>query len=114
MRRTGLNTLAILLVPAALVGAGCGGRVSASGANAMARVAMQAATTHIETNSTTRFSATLPNGEPAEVQWSVSGGDPTSGPGTISRTGVYAPPGYLTADTVTVNVSATLQSDEAA
>ncbi len=112
MRRCWLRTLAILTAPAALVVAGCGGRVAASGASAVAGVLVQASTTHVETNGSTRFSATLPNGDPAQVAWSVSGGDPAAGPGTISRNGVYTPPSYLTEDSATVNVTATLQSQD--
>ena len=110
--RSWLKILAILVAPTALAVAGCGGRVAASGASAVAGVIVQAATTHVETNGITRFSATLPNGDPAQVQWSVSGGDPAAGPGTISRNGVYTPPSYLTEDSATVNVTARLQSQD--
>jgi hypothetical protein len=113
LRRTGLNSLAILLVPAALVVAGCGGHVTASsGASGLAAVVVQATTTHLESTGTTHFSATLPNGDPAQVAWSVSGGDPAAGPGAISRNGVYTPPAYLTQDNVTVSVRATLQAPD--
>ncbi len=52
-----------------------------------------------------QFSATL-DGGPANVKWSVSGGDVTSGPGTINSSGQYTPPTYLTADSVQVTVTA--------
>jgi hypothetical protein len=105
------NTLGLLLAPAAMVVAGCGGRVSASDAHAasgLSGLSIQAAATRIDTNRTTRYSATLADGQPAQVEWSVSGGDPSAGPGSISREGVYTPPGYLTRDAVTVQVSAVL------
>jgi hypothetical protein len=98
----------MLAVPAVLVVAGCGGRVSAAGADSAASVSIQAAVTHLDTNRTTRLTATLANGEPADVEWSVSGGDPRAGAGAISRDGVYTPPSYLTRDAVTVQVSAVL------
>jgi hypothetical protein len=57
-----------------------------------------------------QFTATLASGGAAEVSWSVSGGDAVSGPGTITASGQYTPPGYLTADRVEVRVTATLHS----
>jgi hypothetical protein len=100
------NSLALLAAPVAIAVAGCGGRVSASGANAVTGLSIQAAVSHIDTNRTTRYTATLANGEQAKVEWSVSGGDPRAGAGTISGDGVYTPPSYLTRDAVTVEVSA--------
>ena len=55
-----------------------------------------------------QFSATLVGGGPAAVTWSVTGGDASAGAGTISATGQYIPPSYLTADRVQVLVTATL------
>ncbi len=43
--------------------------------------------------------------------WSVSGGDPSAGPGTIAANGQYSPPSYLTADRVEVEVTAELKAD---
>ena len=54
-----------------------------------------------------RFSANLGDGA-ADVKWSVSGGDSSSGPGTIDANGQYTPPSYLTADNVQVTVTASL------
>lgn len=45
--------------------------------------------------------------------WTVSGGDPVSGPGTINRDGQYTPPPYLTEDRVGVVVRASLESQPA-
>ncbi len=94
-----------------MVVAGCGGRVSASNttdAAAGTSLAIHAAATQIDTNRTTRMTATLADGQPAKVVWSVSGGDPSAGPGSISSDGIYTPPSYLTRDAVRVEVSATL------
>ncbi len=57
-----------------------------------------------------QFSATLTGGGAPSVTWSVSGGDANSGPGTITASGQYTPPPYLTADSVEVTVTATLGS----
>lgn len=58
-----------------------------------------------------QFTATLVNGKPASVTWSVSGGDPVAGAGTISTHGFYTPPTYLTRDQVVVMVTAALRSN---
>jgi len=100
------NASALLLAPGLLLVAGCGGRVSAFTGLSDKTVAIHAAATHIDTNGTTRYSATLANGEPAKVEWSVSGGDPSAGPGRITPEGLYIPPSYLTQDDVTVSVNA--------
>lgn len=108
------NTLALLVAPVAIAVAGCGGRVSATGASdasEQSHLSIHAAVTHIDTNRTTRYTATLTNGEPASVEWSVSGGDPSAGAGSISRDGLYTPPSYLTRDAVTVEVSAVMASE---
>jgi len=102
------NAIAFLLVPGLVLVAGCGGRVSAFGGLSDQTVAVHAAATHIDTNGTTRYSATLANGEPARVEWSVSGGDPSAGPGRITADGLYIPPAYLTQDDVTISVNAIL------
>jgi hypothetical protein len=57
-----------------------------------------------------QFSATL-GGNAANVNWSVSGGDASAGPGTINASGQYTPPGYLTADRVQVTVTAKLATN---
>lgn len=120
--RIGLaRVAALLLVPAlALVLAGCGGGAVAGTTNGTFSVSPGAIT--IDTNCTgcnatssgtayEQFSATLASGGPASVTWSVSGGDAASGAGKITSTGLYTPPGYLTADQVTVTVTATSTTD---
>ena len=108
MRLNLLKTLTLGLAPAVIVVAGCGGRVSASGATGTPGLSVHASAERIDTNGSTRYSATLANGEPAKVIWSVSGGDPSSGAGKITAQGVYTPPSYLTEESVLVSVSATL------
>ncbi len=118
MRFNPIKTLAVVAVPGVLLVAGCGGRVSAfSGAASDEKPLIQAAASRIDTAATTQFRATLPDGEPARagsVEWSVSGGDPTAGPGTISASGLYTPPSYLTEDAVKVSVSAALAGQPSA
>ena len=107
-----LNTLAVVLAPVVIVVAGCGGRVSASGVIAAASVSIHASAERIDTNGSTRYSATLSNGEAAKVAWSVSGGDPHAGAGKISAEGVYTPPSYLTEESAMVTVNATLMGGQ--
>jgi hypothetical protein len=109
------------VIPAVLALAGCGGgSVTANPSNGTFSVTP--GTGSIDTNCTgcnatnssgssvEQFSATLASGGAASVTWKVSGGDANSGPGTISSSGQYTPPSYLTADSVPVTVTATLAS----
>jgi hypothetical protein len=110
---------------AALLVAGCGGGTPAvSSSNGAFSISAGAAT--VDTNCTgcnatnssgasvEQFSATLSGGGNASVTWKVSGGDANSGPGTITSSGQYVPPSYLTADHVSVTVTATLASNASA
>jgi hypothetical protein len=110
---------AILLPFALLVVAGCaGGGVNADPSNAT--FSLSPGTVSVDTNCTgcnatgpkgasvQQFSATLSGGGAAAVTWSVSGGDANSGPGSITASGQYTPPSYLTADRVQVVITATL------
>ena len=114
--------VALLVFPVLLVLAGCAnGLVTAAPANA--NFAIYPGTGSIDTNCTgcnatnakgtsvERFTASLPNGEAADVTWSVSGGDGNSGAGSISASGLYTPPSYLTSDRAQVVVTATLASN---
>jgi hypothetical protein len=103
-----LKTLALLPAPALIVVAGCGGRVSAGNLNPMSSVSIHASAARIDTSGSTRFSATLADGEAARVVWSVTGGDPRAGAGSITTDGLYTPPGYLTRESATVSVNAVL------
>ena len=108
MRVSWQSGWALLLGPAAMVVAGCGGHASVSGAAANANLSIHASATHLDTNKTTRITASLDNGQPARVEWTLTGGDPRAGAGTISADGVYTPPSYLTRDAVDVQITAVL------
>ena len=121
-RGSALRIPAALLAPALLLLAGCGGSlVAANSFNATFSISPGSGA--IDTNCTgcnaanlgsgsvQQFSATLSGGGAAPVVWSVSGGDPVSGPGSIRPNGQYTPPSYLTADRAQVLVTAILESD---
>lgn len=113
--------LAAGVLPALLALAGCGGGVSADPSNST--FSITPGVTQIDTNCTgcnaanasgqpvEQFTAKLTGGGAASVTWSVSGGDANSGAGTISASGVYTPPSYLTSDRVQVVVKAALTSN---
>ena len=114
-----LRTLAILLAPALLVLAGCtAGHVTADPSNGSFSISPGVGaidtnctgcnSTTVQGASVRQFTATLAGGGPAEVTWSVAGGDATSGPGSINASGQYTPPSYVTADRAEVVVTATL------
>jgi len=108
----------MLLAPALLMAAGCGG-VMGTANSSNAAFSVTPGSSSIDTNCTGcnatsangglvhQFTATQTNGGPAEVTWSVSGGDAVSGAGSISANGQYTPPSYLTADRAEVVVTAT-------
>ena len=58
-----------------------------------------------------QFSAKLAVGNAVALKWSVTGGDPSAGAGTITADGQYTPPTYLTAGAAKVLVTARLASD---
>jgi hypothetical protein len=116
----------LLLAPALLMLAGCGNSmVTATSANSAFSVSPRTgaidtnctgcnasnAQGGIQGNTAQQFTATLAGGSPTEVVWSVAGGDAVSGPGSISQSGQYTPPSYLTADHAEVVVTATLASN---
>jgi hypothetical protein len=114
-----LRKLSLLLAPALLLVAGCGsGLVTAKSIKSIFLVTP--GTGSIDTNCTGcnavngqgapihQFTTSLAAGGPAEVAWSLSGGDATSGPGSINANGQYTPPSFLTADRAEVVVTATL------
>ncbi len=122
LRRAALLAGSVLAGPLLVALAGCGSAtVTANSANAAFTVSPGSAaidTSCAGCNATGahglpvhRFRATLANGAAAPVTWSVSGGDPVAGPGRISAAGEYTPPGYLTADTAQVLITARLSSD---
>lgn len=114
--------LPLVLIFALAILAGCGaGPVTATSSNAAFSVSPGSG--QIDTNCTGcnavnrhesaihQFSATLSNGAPAQVTWSLSGGDPVAGPGKINTDGEYTPPSYLTTERAQVRVTAELKSD---
>jgi hypothetical protein len=121
-RRPALRLLVAALAPTALALAGCGGG-TVSGGSSNPALSVTPGTPTIDTNCTgcngsssstggayEQFSAMLASGGAATVNWSVSGGDTLAGAGTITSSGQYTPPSYLTANTVQVKVTATLTS----
>ncbi|MGA2349043.1 MAG: hypothetical protein ABSF70_01305 [Terracidiphilus sp.] len=117
-----LRNFSLLLAPALLLAVGCGsGIVTANSSNAAFSITPGSAS--IDTNCANcnatnaqgalvhQFAATLAGGGPAEVTWSLSGGDATSGTGSINASGQYTPPSYLTADRAEVVVTATLAAN---
>jgi len=120
-RRLGLRIPAFLLAPALLILAGCGGLVTANSTNST--FSISPGVDALDTNCTgcnasnagggsvEQFAATLNGGGAAAVTWSVAGGDATSGPGSITASGQYTPPSYLTADRAEVVVTATLDAN---
>ena len=107
-------------VPIFVLLAGCGGTATGTSSNGTFSITPGSAT--IDTNCTgcntvnnsgtavEQFFAALNNGGAASVNWKVSGGDVNAGAGSISSSGEYTPPPYLTADSVKVTVTATLAS----
>jgi len=121
-KRTALRVMVASLAAAVIAGCG-GGTVAGSGANG-STFAISPGTAAVDTNCTgcngsssstgaayEQFSAMLSSGSAAIVNWSVSGGDALAGAGSINSSGQYTPPSYLTANTVKVTVTATLESN---
>lgn len=102
--------------------AGCGGnQVAANPSNSLFSITPGVAA--IDTNCSgcnatnshgtpvLRFTAMQTSGAPADVVWSLSGGDTVAGSGSIDQKGQYVPPSYLSADHVAVLVTASLKSN---
>ena len=113
--------LAAAAVPVLVLLAGCGGSASGGGGGGGGTFSVSPGTATIDTNCTgcnassnsgvyEQFTATLSGGGAASVTWAVSGGDASTGAGSISSTGQYTPPPYLTANSVQVTVKAMLTS----
>jgi hypothetical protein len=108
------------MLPALFVLAGCGGALTGVSSSGSGSLSISPGTATIDANCTgcntatseglvEQFSATF-SGSAAIVNWTVSGGDANSGPGTINSSGQYTPPTYLTANNVQVTVTAALAS----
>ena len=115
--------VAAAAVPVFVLLAGCGGSASGGGGGGGGTFSVSPGTATIDTNCTgcnaasnttgqalEQFTATLSSGGAASVTWAVSGGDANTGAGSISSSGQYTPPPYLTANSVQVTVKATLTS----
>ncbi len=105
-----------LAAPVLLVIAGCGGVVSKyvpSPVNAVFSVTPSARA--INTNGQLRMTAVTSSGTPADVKWSIVGGDndPALGEGAIDGNGYYTPPAALTHDSIQVEIQARLHNDPA-
>ena len=123
--RLSFKDLSVLLAPALLAVAGCSADHSTA-ALANSTFSVSPGISSVDTNCTgcnaagakgasvEQFTTTLTGGGAAKVSWAVSGGDPNTGPGTITSAGQYTPPPYLTADRVPVRVTATLDSNAVA
>lgn len=123
MRPFLLRILLAVAASIALAATGCGGGVTAANSS-NALFSISPGTGSIDTNCTgcngssssagtgyEQFTASLAGGGPASVVWSVSGGDPDAGAGSIdAATGRYTPPSHLTQDSAQVKVTATLTS----
>jgi len=123
LRQSSAVSLALILVTLSILGlAGCSNdTVNANPSNRAFTISP--GTGSIDTNCTgcntrnasgaavEQFEATRSGGGAAAVTWRVSGGDRNTGPGTINSDGQYTPPAYLTADSIHVTVTATLDSD---
>jgi len=123
MRSLEARKLPVILAAALLSLAGCGGGgLVANPSNSAFSISPGLAA--MDTNCTGcntagaaggfvhQFKATLNGGGTAKVAWTVSGGDPVSGAGSITADGQYSPPSYLTADRAEVLVTAKLATDD--
>lgn len=118
------ETFAVGFLLALFVFTGCGSPVTANRTDGGALVILPNIT-RIDTNCTgcnatnrvgnavLQFSAGQHAALAGAVTWTLSGGDASAGPGTISASGQYTPPGYLTSDRVEVQVTASLKADPA-
>jgi hypothetical protein len=112
----------IAAVPVLLMVAGCGGGSVSGGStsNGTFTISPGSSSISIDTNCTgcnstnssgtavEQFTAALNTGGAAAVTWSATGGDANSGAGSITASGQYTPPSYLTANSVQVTVTAAL------
>jgi hypothetical protein len=119
MRFVLLRDLSASLTMTVLVASGCGGGSSTNPANSSLTISPGIAI--IDTNCTgcnstnsagrpvEQFKATLVNGEPASVTWSVTdaNGSDTAYSGTITASGLYTPANYLNQDSIPLKVWAT-------
>jgi hypothetical protein len=82
-------------------------------ARGSAAFSITASALSISTNGQIALHASLPSGDAAPVVWRIDTGTnaPALGQGHVDATGVYAAPGSISADEISVRVAAALQSD---
>ena len=101
------RSLLALSLSAGAVGCGAG-----FGPSSNSTFAVHASQEHTSTAGKVQFSAAALSGNNSvPVLWTVSGGDDETGPGSIDAAGLYTPPPYMRAASVTVEVTAALASD---
>lgn len=101
-----LRSLLVLSLSAGVVGCGAG-----FGPSSNATFSLHSSADHTSTAGKVQFTASMFSGNAANVEWTVSGGDDETGPGSIDANGLYTPPPYMRASSVTVEVTAALASD---
>lgn len=112
-RRMLLSLLVLgLMVLSPLGLTGCGALLGNS-SHAQPVFSIHASATTVATTDEVRLTALMADGSPAQVEWSIAGGDNRSslGQGRIESDGLYIPPNSLSSNTITVNVRATLGTD---
>ncbi len=111
--RSSRRILPLLLLTASSVSAillaGCGATVARGTGNDVFTINSDVTAT--STARSVHFSAVPRSSSPAEVDWFAAGGDPETGPGSIDSAGLYTPPTYLSQDSVSVRITASLRSD---
>ncbi len=108
--------LALAFASLLLLVAGCGtGQLSGMSASG-GTFSITPSSATVTSNGQLKFTAQLPSGEPAAVNWSISEGENASslGEGHIDSTGAYMPPGALSRNSVAIHVLAQLKSDPSA
>ena len=112
MRKPSLTLLSIATPLLLLFVAGCGAMSAPAGASSGA-IVVSAEKATIDTTTTNQLSAKSPSGSPANVNWSIVGGqnEASFGQGTISANGLYTPPALLSRDQVQIQVMAASKTD---
>ncbi|HEX3470812.1 MAG TPA: hypothetical protein VHT28_06455 [Silvibacterium sp.] len=108
--------IAFALPPLLLLAAGCGtGQYAGVSANSGV-FSITPSSSAINSNGQVKFTALLPTGEPAAVNWSIAEGENASslGEGHIDANGTYTPPGALSRNSVQIHILAHLESDPSA
>ncbi len=95
-----------------MLAAGCGTSPVGAG-NFENGFAVSTSATSVSTTGQLQFKATLPDGSPVAANWSITStqNDSSLGTGSIDATGLYTPPNAVSSDSVSVQVTAHLQSD---